>query len=266
MRKNLYTIALADITAAFIRCSLVGMLAYHDLRQRYQRSTLGPFWITISMGVMIGIIGTIFGRIFKSSNNEFLPFLAAGMIFWNFFSSVISEGCTCFMVAEGIIKQLPIPLFVHLLRVVWRNILIMAHNILIFPIVIIIVDKPLTLKVFVSIPGLLLVIVNLSWMALILGILCTRYRDLPQIVGAIMQVIFYLTPVMWMPSLLPQRAEVYLLDVNPVYHLIEIIRSPLLGQLPSANNWIVCFALAFGGWLFALAMYGRYKRRIPYWL
>ena len=232
-------IALKDMLAAARRYPLVGMLGWQDVRQRYRRSMLGPFWLTISMGVMIATIGIVFGQIFDAPMTDFLPFLAAGMIVWTFISSVISEGCTGFISAEGIIKQLPIPLFVHVLRMIWRNVLILGHNLVIIPLVFLAVGKPLSVVAFISIPGFVLAAINLAWVALILAILCARYRDLPQIVGSVLQVVFYLTPIMWMPSLLPQRAGLYLLDLNPIFHLLEIVRAPLLGQLPNMTSWIV---------------------------
>jgi ABC-type polysaccharide/polyol phosphate export permease len=258
--------AIRDIAAAMRRSSLVGMLGWQDVRQRYRRSALGPFWLTISMGVMIGTIGLVFGQIFKTPLTEFLPFLAAGMILWSFFSSVIMEGCSGFISAEHIIKQLPIPLFVHIMRMIWRNILILLHNIVIFPLVLFAVGRPLNLVALVAIPGFALAVVNLAWVALLLGVLCARYRDLPQIVGSALQVAFYLTPIMWMPEHLPQRAGMFLLDFNPVYHVLAVVRAPLLGAAPSALNWEVSIGLAVFGWLLALALYGRYKRRIAYWL
>ncbi|WP_259740509.1 ABC transporter permease [Pseudomonas moraviensis] len=266
MRNGSVSIALSDIVAATKRYALVGMLGWQDVRQRYRRSALGPFWLTISMGVMIGTIGVVFGQIFNSPIHEFLPFLAIGMILWSFMSTVITEGCTGFIAAEGIIKQLPIPLFTHILRMIWRNILILGHNIVIFPLVLLAVGKPITWLAFISIPGFFLALLNLTWIALLLGVLCARYRDLPQIVGSLLQVVFYLTPIMWMPNLLPQRAGLYLLDLNPVYHIMSVVRSPLIGQLPTATNWWVSVGMAVVGWVVALAIYGRYKRRIAYWL
>lgn len=266
MYNDSVSVALKDIFAATKRYPLVGMLGWQDVRQRYRRSALGPFWLTISMGVMIGTIGVVFGQIFNAPMKEYLPFLAVGMIFWSFISSVVTEGCTGFIGAEGIIKQLPIPLFVHILRMIWRNALILGHNIVILPLVFWAVGKPLGLSSFLSVPGFILVVINLAWIALILAIFCARYRDLPQIVNSLLQVIFYLTPIMWMPSLLPQRAGLYLLDLNPIFHLLEIVRAPLVGQFPSVANWAVSFALALIGWCMALAIYGRYKRRIAYWL
>src|SRR6476620_2056681 len=111
--------AITDIAAAITKYSLVGMLGWQDVRQRYRRSAVGPFWLTISMGVMIGTIGLVFGQIFNSPMKDFLPFLAAGMILWSFISTCVLEGCTSLIAAESIIKQLPIPLFVHILRTIW---------------------------------------------------------------------------------------------------------------------------------------------------
>ena len=266
MSKSTLSIAIADIAAAVGRYNLVGMLGWQDVLQRYRRSALGPFWLTISMGVMIGTIGIVFGQIFKASMEEFLPFLAIGIILWHFVSLVITEGCTGFIAAEGIIKQLPIPLFVHILRLVWRKILILGHNLIIFPLVLLVIGKPMGWVALISIGGFVLLLINLVWIALVLSVFCARYRDMPQIVASILQVFFYLTPIMWMPSLLPERAGLFLLDLNPFYHLLEIVRAPLLGQAPSDLNWMVSLCLGVIGWIVALVFYGRYKCRIAYWL
>jgi ABC-type polysaccharide/polyol phosphate export permease len=266
IRKSATSVAWADISAALQVYPLIGMLGWQDVKQRYRRSALGPFWLTISMGVIIATIGVVFGNIFKAPMSEFLPFLTAGMIIWTFMSAVISEGCLGFVAAEGVIKQLPLPLFIHVVRVIWRNFLILAHNIVIFPLVLIAVGKPIGLEAFLSIPALLLVCINLSWLVLILAILCARYRDLPQIIGSILQVLFYLTPIMWLPSLLSARTGLVLLTWNPLFHLIEIVRAPLLSNSLSGLSWAVSAGLAIVGWSIALAFYGRYKTRIAYWL
>src|SRR5947208_84479 len=103
MPRGSASTAVADITAAFGKFSFVGMLGWQDVRQRYRRSALGPFWLTISMGVMIGTIGLVFGQIFNSPMKEYLPFLTVGMILWTFISAVLLEGCSGFIAAEGII-------------------------------------------------------------------------------------------------------------------------------------------------------------------
>ncbi len=260
------TIALTDIVATLRRYNLIHMLGWQDIRQRYRRSTIGPFWSTISLGLIIGTIGIVFSQILKSPIKDFLPFLTAGMIFWHFMLGVIIDGCNGFIAAETIIKQLPIPLFVHILRIIWRNMLVLAHNIIIFPFIVFAVGKSLSWLIFLSIPGYMLLVLNLTWIAVILGIICARFRDLPEFVGSIIQVVFFLTPIMWMPQLLSEGSGIFILDLNPAFHLLEIVRAPMLGQFPSMINWLVSFAMALTGWPLTLLVYGRYKRRIAYWM
>jgi lipopolysaccharide transport system permease protein len=208
----------------------------------------------------------VFGQLFKSSLDSYLPFLTAGIILWGFISTVITEGCLGFIAAEAVIKQLPIPLFVHILRLVWRNVLILGHNMVIFPIVFVLFGRSLNILALAALPGVGLMIANLCWIALILAMISARYRDLPQVVASVLQVFFYLTPIMWMPSSLPAVGGQYILILNPAYHLVEIVRAPLLGEVPTALNWEVSIALLVFGWSVAAILFGRYKTRVAYWL
>lgn len=265
MSENKFA-GLFDVIDGLQRVSLALYLAKADIRQRYRRSTLGPFWITISTGIMIGTIGLIFGNLFKSPISDFLPFLAAGLITWSFISQTITEGTSVFVSAEKIIRQLPLPLFTHVLRMLARNFYIFLHNIVIFPLVLVFVKRGMHIEGLLCIPGLAILLVNLLWISLILGIVCARYRDLTQIVNSILQVFFYVTPIIWMPSLLAARADLMILDPNPFYHLIQIVRAPLLGESPSTLNWLYSIGFAILGWIIAIWLFNRYRKRVAYWL
>ncbi len=258
--------AIFDIIATFKDLTLVGMLGWLDVRHRYKRSAVGPFWLTASMGIMIATMGVVFGKIFHTPLKEFLPFLAVGIVLWGFISTAMTEACAGFALSSHLVKQLPLPLFLYIARVLWRNMLVLAHNIVIFPVVLLCVGTMPSWTMFLSIPGFLLFIINLAWISLILGILCARYRDLVQLINSSMQIIFYATPIMWMPNNLSQGMGAYLINLNPLYHLISIVRSPLLGQLPTATNWIASFVMAILGWIITLMIFGRCKNRIAYWL
>lgn len=255
-----------DVCQAIERRSLIFMLGWQDIKQRYRRSKLGPFWLTISMGVMIGMIGLVFGQVFKSPMQEYLPFLASGIIIWTFFSSCLMEGSSAFIDAAGMIRQLSLPLSIYPARVIWRNLVIMGHNIIILPFVFLCVGKGISWTLLLVIPGLCLVLLNVFWMSLVLGTICARFRDMPQIVNSLLQVFFYVTPVIWMPNALNPRSANLLMDPNPIYHLMQIIRAPLLGQAPTPLNWCVASTLALLGLCFAGMLFGIYKKRIAYWL
>ena len=265
MRASLQ-LATHDVSRALKRADLAGTLGWQDVKQRYRRSKLGPFWLTISMGVLIGALGLVFGQVFNSPMGEFLPFLAIGIILWTYISTVINEGCTAFVSSDAVIKQLPLPLFLHVMRVIWRNAVILAHNVVIVPLVFLLFLRPLDPVAFLAIPGLILSTLTLGWVALFAGVLCTRYRDLSQIVASVLQIAFYITPIIWMPSMISGRRGFIFLDLNPFYHLIEVVRAPLLGIAPTATNWLVSIGMVLVGWAITLVFYGRYKSRISYWL
>lgn len=255
-----------DISVALRRYDLAGILGWQDIRQRYRRSSLGPFWLTISMGVLICTLGFVFGSIFRISLEIFLPFLTCGLILWTLITSVLNEGGTAFTDSGAMIKQISLPLFTFILRVAWRNLVIFGHNFVILPLVLLAFWVPLSAATFLAVPGLLLLLINLSWMALFFGVVCTRFRDVPQIVASLLTVSFYLTPIIWMPEMMPDRVGALLLNMNPFYHLIEIVRSPLLGQAPTGMNWLVGFVMALSGWFVTILFFGRFRSRIAYWL
>ncbi|WP_258045582.1 ABC transporter permease [Mesorhizobium sp. NBSH29] len=242
-------------------------MGWQDVAQRYRRSSLGAFWLTINMSVLIAALGLVFGTIFKTPMSEFLPFICVGLIVWTYYSSVINEGCTTFVSSSDTMLQLPIPFFTYILRTWWRNTVISAHNIIILPVVLLIFGKFFSVSALLAIPGFMLTSINLLWMMVILAVLCTRYRDLTQIVQNIMQVGMYVTPIMWQPSQMQGQGNASLmLDLNPFYHLVSIIREPLLGGTGSMLNWGAAAGMAIIGWILALLLLNKYRSRVTYWL
>jgi ABC-type polysaccharide/polyol phosphate export permease len=255
-----------DVVEALEKRHLATTFGWQDIAQRYHRSRIGAFWLTINMGVLIGALGIVFGSLFRTPMQEYLPFLCSGMIIWGFISSCLNEGCTSFISAEGIILQVRMPLFTHVLRTMWRNVIIFAHNLIIFPIVVLLLGANFTITMPLALPGFMLVFLNLLWMMLILGLVCARYRDLTQVLQNLLQVLFYLTPIMWQPKTLPASVSSYFFDLNPFYHLVSLMRDPLLGHAPTGLSWGVALAMLVFGWSFAIWFFGRYRQRVPYWL
>jgi ABC-type polysaccharide/polyol phosphate export permease len=246
---------------------LAAMLGWQDVRQAYRRSVVGPFWITGGMAIQIATMGVVFSLIFKSDIQNYLPFLATSVIIWGFMSSVLSEGCLCFINGEAIIKQLNIPLYIHVLRVVWKNIITLGHNLVILPLVFLVIWHGVSWQLFLVVPGLVILIANLTWLATVLGALSSRFRDLPPIITSLLTVTFYVTPVMWYPTLIGNNQLAHkLLGLNPFYHLLQIVRLPILGQAPTIENWILSFVFALCGWAFTILLMNRVQKKIAYWV
>jgi ABC-type polysaccharide/polyol phosphate export permease len=254
-----------DIMGGALAWKSWSMLGWHDIRQRYRRSTLGPFWITITMGVTIGSIGLIFGTLFGQNMHEFLPYVAAGNIIWALLSTLITDGCTTFVTAEPIIRQIKLPYSLHIFRMIWRTVIIFAHNIWVFVATVVLFAVWPTSAAWLAAPGLLLVLINAVWIALTLALFCARFRDIPLIVVSALQLLYLATPIIWLPGSL-RGSHTYIYQLNPLYHLLELVRSPLLGHAPSLANWGVAIGMALVGWIFSFFVFARYRWRIPYWI
>ncbi len=243
------------------------MLGWQDVRQAYRRSAVGPFWITGGMAIQIVTMGLVFGLIFKSNVQEYLPFLSVSIILWGFISNGLTEGCLSFINGEAMIRQLKLPIYVHVVRTVWKNLLTLAHNVVILPFVFIVLGHSITWTAVLALPAMVLVVLSMGWMGAVLGFYSARFRDLPPIMTSLVTVAFYLTPVMWYPSLIGnnQLAHV-LLGFNPLYHLMQIVRLPLLGDLPTLENWFVAISFAMIGALLTFLMLRKTQNKIAYWV
>lgn len=264
--KTGVAVALRDIAESFSKWRVAHTFGWQDVAQRYRRSRIGAFWLTLNTAVFIAAVGTVFGTLFRAPLAEFLPYLCASVIVWNFLTATLGEGCTTFVASEGIILQVRMPLFTHVMRMLWRNLIILAHTIVIFPLVVLLVGGSMNFKILLALPGLLILCLNLAWMSLVLAIVCARFRDMTQVVMNLLQVMFYFTPIMWMTKSLPDHVPDLIYTLNPFYHLLQIIRAPLIGEYPDAVSWLVALAIAAAGWAWALVFFGKYRWRVAYWL
>ncbi len=258
------TLALQDLSRGVCSIYIWPMLGWLEIKQRYRRSLLGPFWLTISSGVMVGCMGPLYGRLFNLDLPTYLPYLAVSLILWTLISGLITESCQVFIAAEGFIKQIKLPFTVHVLRVIWRNLIIFAHNLLVVAIVLLIFPPGWGWSLLLLPVAILFLVVNAVWLGLLLGLLCARFRDIPLVVSSLLQVAFFLTPVMWKPEMLGRHQ--WALQLNPLYYFIEIIRAPLLGQVFNPQLWFGVLLITIVGFALTMALFSRFRARIPYWV
>jgi len=257
-------IAATEIFDGFRAWRVWTILGWDDIRQRYRRSILGPFWITLSMGIFILLLGVIYSHLFHMDLSTYMPYLSVGYIVWGFISATTNDSCGAFHEGARIIKQIRLPFTTYVFRVICRNFIVFLHTIVIFIPVAIYFNVIPDWKTLLALPGLFLVVVNVTWVAATLAIISTRYRDVQQIVGTIVQLMMFATPIMWPASSLGNAMIVA--EVNPVYHLIEIVRAPMLGAAPELRSWLVACGLGVGGCLLATGLFVSKSRRIVFWL
>lgn len=239
-------------------------MAQQDISLRYRRSILGPFWISISMAAMMFGLTLLYAEIFHMPFREYLSYIGAGLLAWNFMAILIMEGSTSITEGEGILKNVPVPLSVLVFRALTRNIIVLGHNILVVGIILLVFGQRLDFSAFLVIPALILVSILGFLFGMIAGPISARFRDIPQVLAAIMSVAFFLTPIMWNINQLSARAS--LAWYNPLYHMIELIRAPLLGAPPPLESWLVVIGINILLFIIATFSLGYFQRRIALWL
>jgi len=264
--------ALADLRNGWRQRQLWGHLGWQDIRQRYRRSVLGPVWITISMAVTAVALGVLYAGLFGNDLSVQLPYILVGFIVWGFISGCISEGSEVFIANEGLIKHLPSPLSVHVYRLVWRQMLFLAHNMVVYLVMLLVFPQRLHWTDLAVVPALALLALNGAWVSLLLGVVTTRFRDIVPITQSVVQLMFFLTPIVWIYDDLrnspdPRIAErAAIVEFNPFMHFLEIVRQPLLGQDQQLRHWVVVLLITVVGWALTLVALKRFRARISYWV
>lgn len=259
-----FQMALRDLRTSFQRIGLAWSLAWHDVASRYRGSVLGPFWITLSMGLMVLGIGFLYASLFDLPLHQFLPYVALGIVFFGVLTGTINEGCDTFVLASGMLSQTSLPMLTFVWRTVFRNVINLGHHLVIVIAMLTYYDYWPTANVPLALLGVVLMVLNASWMSLMAAIASARYRDIPQIVVSVMQFAMFMTPVFWMPSRFGKH-QIFL-DLNPFYHLLQAVRAPLLGQPVQAQSYLVLIAMAVIGWLVTFAIFARTRRRLVHYL
>ncbi|MEB0136040.1 ABC transporter permease [Actimicrobium sp. CCC2.4] len=253
-----------DLLRGIAAYQVWGTLGWHDIKQRYRRSVLGPFWFTLSTAILVLVLGALYSTLLNQEIHNYLPYLAVGLVVWQYLAASVTEGCTAFIGSTYLIKQIRLPLTVHVCRIAWRNFAILLHSLPVVVVMLIIFGKWPTIEFLLLPLGLFILLLHGVWLGIVLGVLSARFRDISPIVTNLVQVAFFFTPVMWSPEILKDRA--WVAHYNPLYHMIELIRAPITGRPILWESWAWSIGFLVIGFFFAQFLMRRYRNRVPYWL
>lgn len=253
-----------DMFAAIGERDLWLFLAMQDIKLRYRRSKIGPFWITLTMGIFCVSLGVIYSQLFKSDIKEYLPFLSMGFIFWGLFSGLLSVSPNLYVENAAYMKDIKTNLVTVLFRIVAQHVITFAHHIIIIIGIYLYFSINPGFSALIAIPGFVLVLLNLIFASICLSIIGARFRDVALITQNVIQIIFFITPIIWMPRLVPEGSWVVL--INPFAYYLDLTRSPLLGQVPATESWLIAFCTLVILMIIAAWLYRSKASRIPFWV
>lgn len=262
-----FQLAATDLKEGLKLWRLFWVLGLSDIKLRYRGSALGPFWLTISMAVQVSAMGVVYAFLFHVNVHSYLPYLTISMILWSYLNSLISDGCVCFSNSDGLIKGTRMPFTVHAARSIVRNTIILGHNLIVVVGVFAIMGVHVSLYALAAIPAFALWIIDAFAISLLFGAICARFRDVPQIIMALMQVAFFITPIMWYAKTLESHPKADLLiRFNPFFYILEIFRAPLLGSPLTMDMIIKALIVSVGIIIVSAIGFARTRGRIAYWV
>ena len=244
---------------------LVLRLGWLDIRLRYRGSVLGPFWLTLSTAVMVLALGLLYSALFHMDVHDFLPFLALSLVLWSAgINAIITDSCTCFLDAEASIRSMRMPFFLYPCRIVVRNLMALAHNVIVIVAVFAWYRIWPGWHALLAIPAILLWVIDGLAAGLLLGAFCARFRDIPPIVASVMQIAFFLSAIIWKPEQIGAAAR--FLPLNPFFSLLDIARVPLLGGVAPAEVWIGALGYSAALCIVAWLLFARVRGRLAFWV
>lgn len=256
--------ALSDIAQGWKYRSFWQLLAWNDLKQRFRRSWIGVGWIMLAFVLFLGSKLVIFSFMASSTFTVFAVYLTIGFAAWRFIMGAVIEGTNTFVSSENWIKGEPLPMSVHVYRSVYRNLLLALGTV---PPVMIACWYFGTSNIYIwaSIPFVLIAyLLSAFWVSIVLGSLCARYRDFSHLILTTMQIMFFLTPIIWEVGMLGAKAKY--VQYNPFVYYLDIVRIPMLEGYIPWNSWIIVGIFTVIGMTAAITVFSFSRRRIVFWL
>lgn len=256
--------AIGDWSAALRLWRLWTALGREDLSDRYRRSLFGVSWILTSFAAFVVVKIAVFGQMTSIPLDEFSLFVAIGFGVWSYINAVVCEACTAFTASTNWIKGSAVPYPVFILQVAYRNLLVFGLILLVVLGVLLWKKQAWSPAALTALPGLAMYVLASLWVAAILAPLCARYRDIQHAVQTVMRLMFFVTPILWVPGQTPQLARIA--EYNPLTHFIEILRAPLVYDTVPVASWAVVAAVSILGTVAAVFIYSGSRNRLVYWL
>jgi ABC-type polysaccharide/polyol phosphate export permease len=257
--------AIDDLSGAVARSNIIFLLGSDDVASRYRRSVLGQFWFTLSNALFIITVGFVWASIWKQPLEEFLPYFAAGHVFWTLMAVSLVDSTSTFSNSAPYMKELNFPRSTYLFANTVKHFIILIHNLIIIPIVFLAFGKWPTVEIFLFLPALFLTVLTILASSFWLGILGLRFRDVPALISSLMMVMFFLTPVIWHEEVIDQNLR-DLLVLNPFHIFLELLRAPLLGYAPKGQYWLLGFVILIINLILGFVVFAKWRRSVTYWL
>jgi hypothetical protein len=238
-------------------------LAWIEIKLKYSRSILGPFWITISCSILVMGLTFINISLFNTNLKNILPWVSIGIIFWSYITSIIEDSFKIFENPK--LLNIPIKLIDLVSINVFKNLIILFHNLVVILIIFFALEIKLNINFFFIFFGIAIFLINSFCITILFGLLCLRFKDFILIIKNSIYLIFLITPIFWLPEAL-NKNKLLLVDYNIMFQIVQSIRDPLIGNKLTMLCILLnsCFSILLI--LFAVFFYKKFHKKALFWI
>jgi ABC-type polysaccharide/polyol phosphate export permease len=222
----------------------------HDFRLLGVGTKMGRLWPTIGLALRIVMVGLIFALLFGLPSSDYIPWLATGWAIWGMMGSIITDTSNTYNQSRGLMLAINIPRESFVVKVIVREALLLVQNSILVLGVALLFQLEVGFEVLLIVPGLFLSAIFFYGLGMILGPIVARSRDLGPLISSVIGVMFFVLPIMWKPESIESELAHLILGLNPLYHYLQIVRLPLLGEVPTNLNYLLA---AVGAIVFLIA-------------
>jgi ABC-type polysaccharide/polyol phosphate export permease len=237
--------------------------AWLDMVCQYRRSRIGPLWDTINVAVMIVGLAVVSSGLFGSEMRSLVGYIGLGIIIWSVISAIVLEGCGALVRNANLILNTNISVDLYIGRAVFKTFITFGHHLILYLIGVAFGLVPLAWAGLLAIPGIVLVFANGLWVVTVLALLCARFRDIELVVRNLLQLAFLVTPVFWNHQQIAANRR-FIVDYNVLFHFIQIVRLPLLGEIPPAQSYLIVMGVTLLGYVAATLVYRGMRRQLAF--
>jgi ABC-type polysaccharide/polyol phosphate export permease len=254
----------ADLKQGCSQPRLWRLLAWRSLAKTYDRTVIGIWWIPLDVLFHFLTIGLVLS-IVLGGDGKYLPYFAPSFALWRIFTQSTIRGADLWNRSENLLRNFPLPKSLFLIQECGRAFYLF---ILKFPVAIIIAFASgalLTTNIFLLPFGIFLFLINLSWIIVLFSLIGGRFPDFHRFLPSLMYALYIGSPILWQPERLGEKYQ-FIAQLNPIFHLMEVVRRPILGEAPTLLSWCAVIFLAVAGWLISFQTLIRTHREIVLWL
>lgn len=247
-------VALEELRGIFQYRDLVYQLVRRDIVSRYKRSALGIAWTLLQpLGMMI-ILSLVFSTLFQSVKG-YPAYILSGLLAWTFFAQTTTAIINQIVWGGALLRQIYMPRTSFAVSAIGTGLVNLALSVIPLFLIMLVADLPFRWSLlFLPISMLLLAAFSLG-VGLIISTIAVHFPDVVEMYAIILMAWMYLTPIIYPESIIPEKYQFWLFNLNPMYHMVKIFRVPIFeGTLPDARTLIAAVVVSLftlvAGWLF----------------